>query len=226
MHLPFSPRHLWPLVVMVDRTLRLSVRWTVIDPAGELRDGASGAAHVFACRHGQLWPLLWAVEDCRVGVLVSRSGDGELLARVLESRKVRLLRGSSSREGSVAARLTIRELLAGRNVGLALDGPRGPRGSISEGVLRIAQRTGARIVPMHVEGSGRLVLRGTWDAFELPVPAGRLRVHVAPGLHVAPGPEGVRTARRELERALDSAEAGTSTSTARPGEEASLARPR
>lgn len=225
MHLPFSPRHLAPLVVAADRLLRRSVRWTVVDPAGELQDGATGRAHIFACRHGQLWPLLWAVEDCRVGVLVSRSGDGELLARVLESRKVRLLRGSSSREGSVAARLTIRELLAGRNVGLALDGPRGPRGSISEGILRIAQRTGARIVPMRAEGRGRFALPGTWDAFEIPVPGRPLQVHVAAGLHVAAGSEGVRAARRELERVLGSAADSSSACAPERGKGASLARP-
>lgn len=200
MHLPFSPRHLWPLVVAADRLLRASVRWSVHDPAGELRGG--DRARLFACRHGQLWPLLWAVEHCGVGVIVSRSGDGELLARVLGGRDFRLLRGSSSREGSSAARMAIRELEAGRDVGLAVDGPRGPRGRVGEGVLRIAQRTGARIVPLRVEGPGRRVLERTWDAFEIPLPGRRLEVHVAPGLVVAEGRAGLETARRELDEAL------------------------
>ena len=44
------------------------------------------------------------------GTVVSRSGDGELLARVLRAQGFSLVRGSSSRDGSAAARGVLRAL--------------------------------------------------------------------------------------------------------------------
>ncbi len=202
MHLPFDPRHAAALVRSLDWALRRSVRWTVVDPDDNLRGAASGEAVLFVCRHGQLWPLLWSVRPAGIGVMVSRSSDGELLSRVLGSEHFRFLRGSSSRSGLLAARECIRELQAGRSVGLAVDGPRGPRGVVQEGVLRIAQRGGVPVVPMRVEGGGRWVLQRTWDAFEVPLPGGRLEVHVGPQVAVGSSEEGLAEARMRVQRIL------------------------
>jgi len=201
-HLPFAPRFVAPLIRGLDWGLRHGVRWRVTDPHASLQAAAEGEAALFVCRHGQLWPLLWSVRPAHLGIMISRSPDGELLSRVLGERHFRFLRGSSSRDGLLAARECIRELRAGRSVGLAVDGPRGPRGRVQEGVLRLAQRSGVPVVPMHVGGSGRCVLHATWDAFELPLPGGRIEVHVGPRVTVGSSSEELDAARRRIESAL------------------------
>ena len=181
---PFSPVRLLPLVDLADALLRRTTRWTVDDPHHLLEAARAGRPLIFACRHGQLWPLLWAVQNCAVTVLASRSGDGELLSRVLERRGFGLVRGSSSRDAARAAREALRLLRDGGRLGLAVDGPRGPRGVVQEGVLRLARSAGVAIVPLRVEGSGAWIARGSWDAFEIPRPGSRVVVHVAPALEV------------------------------------------
>lgn len=183
---PFSPVHLVPLIGLADEVLRRSVRWKVDDPEGLLGEARAGRPLIFACRHGQLWPLLWAVRDCAVTVLASRSGDGELLARVLRRRGFGLVRGSSSRDGTPAAREALRVLREGGRLGLAVDGPRGPRGVVQDGVLRLARSSGIAIVPLRVDGDRAWVARGSWDAFEVPRPGSRLRVSVGSALVVGP----------------------------------------
>jgi hypothetical protein len=186
----------------MDRTLRSMVRWSVSDPHGNIEAAAQGRPTLFVCRHGQLWPLLWAVRPARIGIMISRSEDGELLSRVLGERDFRLLRGSTSRDASAVARSSIRELRAGHSVGLAVDGPRGPRGVVQEGVLRLAQRAPAAVVPMRVEGGGRWVLHRSWDAFEVPRPFGRLAVEVGPPIEVGPTEAELASARHAVQAEL------------------------
>jgi lysophospholipid acyltransferase (LPLAT)-like uncharacterized protein len=180
MHLNFPPRFLAPAASFLYGTLRRSVRWQVEDPHGSLAGAREGTPRLFLCRHGQLLPLLWAIEGIPLRILVSRSGDGELLARLLLARKFELVRGSSSGEGVSAGRAVYRTLAAGVSVGLAADGPRGPLGSVHESVLRIARRSGVAVVGLRVEGDSRWEAPGSWDRFELPLPGRRLRVVAGP----------------------------------------------
>lgn len=183
---PFSPVHLAPLIGLADAVLRRSVRWRVDDPHDLLGAARAGQPLIFACRHGQLWPLLWAVRGCAVTILASRSGDGELLARVLRRQGFELVRGSSSRDGTPAAREALRVLRQGGRLGLAVDGPRGPRGVVQDGVLRLARSSGVAIVPLRVASEGAWIARGSWDAFEIPRPGQSLVVSVGPALNVGP----------------------------------------
>jgi lysophospholipid acyltransferase (LPLAT)-like uncharacterized protein len=185
---PFSPVRLAPVVGLADAALRRLVRWSVKDPDGLLEEARSGRPFVFACLHGQLWPLLWAVRECDVTVLASRSSDGELLARVLRRQGFSIVRGSSSRDGSPAAREALRLLRAGGRIGLAVDGPRGPRGVVQEGVLRLARRAGVRIVPLRTGSERPWIAPGSWDRFEIPRPFQRVQIHVGPALEVGEHP--------------------------------------
>jgi lysophospholipid acyltransferase (LPLAT)-like uncharacterized protein len=176
----------------------------VDDSHGSIAAARDGRPHLFLCRHGQLLPLLWAMEGIPLRVLVSRSGDGELLARLLLARKFELARGSSSSEGVSAGRAVYRTLAAGISVGLAADGPRGPLGSVHESVLRIAQRSGVAVVGLRVEGGCRWEAPGSWDRFELPLPGRQLTVVAGPA-RVLPADA---TALRAMKVALEDELAG------------------
>ena len=198
MHSPIEPRHLAPIVAFGDRLLRRTVRWSVDDAAGSLERARRGEPMIFACRHGELWPLLWVVRDCDVSILASRSGDGELLARVLRGQGFGLLRGSSSAEASAAGRSALRLLRRGGRIGLAVDGPKGPRGIVQDGVLRLAQRGDVPIVPLRRVTGRPWIAPGSWDRFEIPRPGDRVVVRVLPPLHVPRTQSGLEAAGEHL----------------------------
>ena len=222
---PFAPHRLAPLVACFDAVLRRLVRHGVDDPDGMLERARRAEPMIFACRHGELWPLLWIVADCDVSVLASRSGDGELLARILARRGFRLLRGSSSSAGFAAGRDALRVLRDGGRVGLAVDGPRGPRGMVQDGVLRLAQRTGVPIVALRRRGGCPWVAPGSWDRFEIPRPGDRITVAVSSPIHVGAGGAALDRAGSRLAALLDGerpraeAEPGRATAWSRPAPE-------
>src|SRR5690349_19217831 len=94
-----------------------ALRWTMrIDLRGEehLRAAAaSGRPYLFAGWHGQILPfLLWrlSVQVPRLVTMISRSRDGETIARLAEPLGVEAVRASSSRGGAEGALEFIRRL--------------------------------------------------------------------------------------------------------------------
>ncbi len=199
---PVSPPRLAGLVALADAVLRRTVRWDVDDSAGVLEHARAGGSMVFACRHGELWPLLWLVRDLDVSILTSRSGDGELLARILERQGFTTLRGSSSSRAISAGRGALRVLRGGGRLGLAVDGPRGPRGLVQDGVLRLARRADVPIVALRRTEGRPWVAPGSWDRFEIPRPGGRLSLRVSAPLHVGPSEAGIEAAGERLAELL------------------------
>jgi hypothetical protein len=110
-----------------------------------------------------------------IHVIVSRSRDGELIARVLGSWGYASIRGSSSRGAMAVVRETVEILRAGGSVAITPDGPHGPFQTVNPGVVRMAVATGASIVPVAAGYSRRRRLH-SWDRFNLPLPFSRVTV--------------------------------------------------
>jgi hypothetical protein len=107
--------------------------------------------------------------------LVSRSKDGELLARCIERFGGIPVRGSSSR-GGAAALMELHEAIAGgHDAYITPDGPRGPRYKLSPGVIWLAQKSKAPVMPVQIEYSSCWRL-GRWDGFVIPKPFSRITV--------------------------------------------------
>jgi lysophospholipid acyltransferase (LPLAT)-like uncharacterized protein len=104
--------------------------------------------------------------------IISRSSDGELVARMLRFYGAETARGSSSRGGDLAIREVLRAVRAGRNIGVTPDGPRGPRRVLKEGVVYIAQVTGLPVVPFYFTARRKKRLR-SWDQGIVPAPFSR-----------------------------------------------------
>jgi hypothetical protein len=116
--------------------------------------------------------------------LTSASKDGEILAAFLERFNVRPIRGSSSRQG-VAALLEMRRLIAdGYDVAITPDGPRGPRYRLNPGIITLAQKTDALVMPIRVRYSRCWRLR-TWDQFEIPFPFAKVEIELRPLQRIA-----------------------------------------
>jgi lysophospholipid acyltransferase (LPLAT)-like uncharacterized protein len=58
---------------------------------------------------------------------------------------------------------------SGGDVVITPDGPRGPVYKLQPGIIKVAQMTGAPIVPVHTQCSAYWELR-SWDGFRIPKP--------------------------------------------------------
>ncbi len=158
---------------------------------------------VFSFWHGRLLPLCWSHRGWGIEVLTSEHRDGELIGQTIRRLGFGHVRGSSTRGGARALRELVRKIRAGRDLGITVDGPKGPPFVVKPGALEIARLTGAAIVPVTTGSSRRKVLR-SWDGFQVPAPFARVSVIYGEPIFVArdAGEAEVEAKRLEVERAL------------------------
>lgn len=158
---------------------------------------------VFCFWHGRLLPLCWSHRNWGIEVLTSEHRDGELIGQTIRRLGFGHVRGSSTRGGARALRELVRKVRAGRDLGITVDGPRGPRHVVKPGALEIARLTGAAIVPV-TTGSSRQKVFSSWDGFQLPAPFARVRVIYGEPIVVPRemDDEEMEARRLEVERAL------------------------
>jgi lysophospholipid acyltransferase (LPLAT)-like uncharacterized protein len=125
--------------------------------------------YVIAFWHCHLLLMLHCRWHRPMTTLISRSKDGEIIARVFQYYDVVARRGSSSRGGGAAVREIIRDARSGMNVGFTPDGPRGPARVAKDGVVYVAKLAGLPIVPVAFAARNRKLLR-SWDRMIVPLP--------------------------------------------------------
>ncbi|HEY8375985.1 MAG TPA: lysophospholipid acyltransferase family protein [Nannocystis sp.] len=154
--------------------------------------------------HGRLLPAGYYHRGRGMVGLISRSQDGEYIARVLRRWGYDAVRGSSSRGGMPALREIVRLARSGRTIAITPDGPRGPRQKLKPGVLAAARATGLPMVPV-AAGADRAWWFESWDRFLVPKPFARIRVAYGPPLEVPrdAGPEEIEAIGRRLEAELN-----------------------
>jgi lysophospholipid acyltransferase (LPLAT)-like uncharacterized protein len=163
---------------------------------------AEGKGFIYAFWHGRQVFLVYLHQGDRAFILISRSRDGEIIARVCRSFRLGAVRGSSSRGGTEALLQMKERLESGYRVVFTPDGPKGPLRRVQPGVLYLAQKTGRPIVPMAYGAKRRWVFRGGWDEFVVPKPFNRIAMVYGEPIRVSPGDDlGVKAL--ELKRALD-----------------------
>ncbi len=163
--------------------------WWFLKKTVDLREATAVPAWgegpvIFACLHRDILPAIMFVRPMRPALLVSNSPDGEILVKTLGEGNYRFVRGATGLDGGRALVLMRRELAAGHSVGLAVDGPEGPFGSIREGVLHLARMTGAPVVPLVAKAARPLVL-DTWDRTVVPIPFRQVAMEEGPVLRIA-----------------------------------------
>lgn len=107
-------------------------------------------------------------------VLVSSSQDGELIAGPLLRLGYKVVRGSSSRQGSQALQAMLR-LAKTHSLAITPDGPKGPVGTIHPGLFQLAYLGRIPVIPVAVEVNREWIFR-SWDRFRFPKPWARAQV--------------------------------------------------
>jgi len=161
------------------RVLRDSLRFSEFQPG----PGDLGHPLIFACLHRDILLAIMHVRSMGPSLLVSQSPDGDILIRTLGRQHYGFVRGATGEDGKRAFVSLRQELEAGRSIGLAVDGPKGPYGVINEGVLQLSRLSGATIIPLRGEAPRRKVL-DTWDHTVVPHLFSRFRVHRGADLKV------------------------------------------
>ncbi len=131
-------------------------------------------------------PLLWAFWHNRLFImayvferyfpgrkgaaLISQSKDGAIISAIVEKFRIRPIRGSSSRGGARSLVEMKRAIEDGYIMAITPDGPRGPRYSLTPGLVKLAQVTHGVILPIHVTYSSFWQFRKSWDSFMIPKP--------------------------------------------------------
>lgn len=157
---------------------------------------------IYAFWHQRQVFFTWSHRGAQAAVLVSKSKDGEMIAETMRLSGIKAVRGSSSRGGVAAAREMVEILGSGWDVGITPDGPKGPARQVKDGALRVAQMSGAPIVPIANATSRRLVVEKAWDHFHVPLPFGRSVVVYGEPVFVGPDDD-LAAKAVELKAAMD-----------------------
>lgn len=173
---PAAARRLGLLAAAVVRIWKRLYRTEVLgwEPVEEVK--RQGTPIVFCLWHGSLFaPILHHANE-GVVTMASRSADGEVITRMLETMNFRVARGSTGKGGGAALDEMVRIMAEeGRNGALTVDGPRGPVRTCLPGAVKLARATGAVIVPIGCESKrGRRL--ASWDRFHVPLPFDRVFV--------------------------------------------------
>ncbi|MFH1033720.1 MAG: lysophospholipid acyltransferase family protein [Pseudomonadota bacterium] len=151
--------------------------------------------------------FLYFLGPLRPAIMVSRSKDGEFLARFIELYGGLPVRGSSSKGGGAALRTMAEMVQSGqaRFAATVADGPRGPRYQAKAGMILLAMRTGLPLLPVMWSADRAWVLKNTWDHTMIPKPFAKVKVMAGRERHYPPhlGKEEMEAARLELEQELN-----------------------
>lgn len=108
--------------------------------------------------------------------MVSASGDGEYIARLVKEFGFNCVRGSKNHKGAGALKGMLRAVLSGSCGAVVADGSQGPARVLQPGSLLIASRTGRPIVPVVWSASSYFTIH-SWDKTAVPKPFSKIDVY-------------------------------------------------
>lgn len=194
---------LWVLVRLYALTLRL--RWENPEVWPVLRQRPV----VLCFWHGDMVCIALgacrSVRDliCRTTMMTSPSRDGQLNGRFLRLLGCRTITGSSAKRGAQALLGLRHEIKHGQHVGIAVDGPRGPRGVAKPGAALLAKHAAAPMAAIRVTPSRAWHLKD-WARTTIPKPFSTLVVRG----QLLDAVDEIESGRRAMESALGGDQSG------------------
>ena len=135
---------------------------------------------IFACWHGELLMLPYIYKFYRKKthgkVLISDHFDGLLISKTIKYFGFDTIAGSTNRNAARVLIQGIKTIKEGYDIGITPDGPKGPRHSISDGLIVMAQKTKAKIILVEIKPTSFWQLN-SWDKFAIPKPFGTINYY-------------------------------------------------
>ena len=168
---------LGPLIILI-----YGMTWRVRWSGGEYLEAARAISGkvLFVFWHSRILGLTYTHRFNNAGIMVSKSFDGEWIARIVQRLGYHVFRGSASRDGAPA----LLEMLKSDKMGdlaLTVDGPKGPAEKVKPGAVVLASLSGFPLVPITVRSSKAWRIK-SWDRLIVPKPFST--VEVAMGHHI------------------------------------------
>lgn len=142
---------------------------------------------IFAFWHGDLLMQPYLYYQFRkvpkANVLISDHFDGKLISKTMQYFKLGTIAGSTNRNGAKVLINAIRSLKTGYDIGITPDGPKGPKHSVSNGIVAMAQKTNTKVVLFTCKPSKYWQLK-SWDSFTIPKPFGVLDFYASEPIDV------------------------------------------
>lgn len=160
-------------------------------------------SQIYAGWHGKTFIAATLFRKKGVWTIISQSNDGDMQNRIFRRFGFNTVRGSTGRGGVKALIECIRILKQGAVMAFTPDGPRGPSGVVQEGIMLMAQKSGALLVPVGVSARWKMHAP-TWDRYMVPFPFSRAIMIFGKPIHVPTeaDAEQVEAYRQELEREI------------------------
>ena len=159
---------------------------------------------IYAFWHRCVFPAGYFWRGLGIQVMISRSFDGEYIARIIEKLGFGAVRGSSSR-GAVGALLELRRRVEqGASAAFTVDGPRGPRYIAKPGPVLLSRAAGVPMCAFHIALDDAWILN-TWDRFMIPKPFSRALIRMSGRIPVPANADDAAMERlhQELQTSLD-----------------------
>ncbi len=126
---------------------------------------------IYAMWHSDQFCIYGIEDKTHLSMLISKSSDGEIVSYATESLGFKTIRGSSNKKGAVESTMQmINTLKSGECVAITVDGPNGPLHKVKNGVIKIAQKSGAPIVPVcWYSADPTFIKLPSWDKMTTPI---------------------------------------------------------
>lgn len=150
---------------LIGTTLKIEVQ-------GWEKVAAVSQGKIIAGWHGRSFIPAILFRNRGYWAIISQSRDGQMQNRVFQRFGFQTIRGSTGRGGARAAVQAIRVLREGETMAFTPDGPRGPNEVVQMGVIVMAQRSGAALIPIGTSAQRRWIAPA-WDRYMIPKPFSR-----------------------------------------------------
>lgn len=124
---------------------------------------------VYVFWHGRQFLFARTMVNHNIGIMVSTSLDGQLIANTLKIFGYEIIHGSSHRSPVRALIRSVQTMERGLDVAFTVDGPRGPAYKMKPGALFLAKKMNAVIVPATSSAYPSITFK-SWDRYLLPKP--------------------------------------------------------
>jgi lysophospholipid acyltransferase (LPLAT)-like uncharacterized protein len=136
--------------------------------------------YVCACWHSELLisPQYYRklFSKHQAGAIASGHKDGKIVSNILRYFNIYPIEGSTSKGGIRALISSLGALKKGDDVLITPDGPRGPRFTINDGIVALAQKSNLEIFMINFQAHNYWQLK-SWDKFVIPKPFSKVTIY-------------------------------------------------
>ena len=197
----FISRASYLAISLIGPTLRYSISFE--EPPSP-PDATHERPVIYSFWHRAVFASTWLWRKAGIAVMVSRSFDGEYIARIIEKLGFVAVRGSSSRGGASALLGLKSQLEQGFSVAFTIDGPRGPKYVAKLGPVLLSRASAVPMAAFYVALSDAWTLN-TWDALMIPKPFSKALARISVKVRVPADADEAQMAEyhRQLQAALE-----------------------